>query len=117
MCHPAAANNTRSVPSVGECHQSAAPLMAIVSPVDRRLMPGDGLINGVRSMISWPTRGMVALVFSHSTVCSSRGDDAATVSRSFLTQDGGEWAFRMPSHARLLGKRSHVSDGVPPPTL
>lgn len=55
-----------------------------------------------RSMISWPTRGMVALVFSHSTVCSSRGE-AATVSRSFLTQDGGEWVFLMPSHALLLG--------------
>lgn len=55
-----------------------------------------------RSMISWPTRGMVALVFSHSTVCNSRGE-AATVSRSFFTQDGGEWVFLMPSHALLLG--------------
>ncbi|MED6291726.1 hypothetical protein CHARACLAT_026547 [Characodon lateralis] len=55
-----------------------------------------------KSMISWPTRGIVALVFSHSTVCSSRGE-AATVSRSFLTQDGGEWGLRMPSHALLLG--------------
>lgn len=55
-----------------------------------------------RSMISWPIRGMVALVFSHSTVCSSRGE-ATTVSRSFRTQDGGELVLRMPSHALLLG--------------
>lgn len=63
---------------------------------------GCGHTSVCRSMISWPTRGMVALVFSHSTACNSKGDDA-TVSRSFLTQDGGEWVFRMPSHALLLG--------------
>lgn len=55
-----------------------------------------------RSMISWPTRGMVALAFSHSTVCISRGE-ACRGSSSLRTHDGGEWVFLMPSHARLLG--------------
>lgn len=55
-----------------------------------------------RSMISWPTRGMVALAFSHSTACISSGE-ACRGSSSLRTHDGGEWVFLMPSHTRLLG--------------
>lgn len=55
-----------------------------------------------RSIMSCPTRGMVAPVFSHSTVFSSRGD-CATGSMSFLTHDGGDWTFLIPSQGLLFG--------------
>lgn len=55
-----------------------------------------------RSMMSWPTSGMVAPAFSHSTLRSSRGDGGSG-SSSFFTQAGVPWAFRRLSQGRLLG--------------
>ena len=74
-----------------------------------------------RSMMSCPTKGMVVLVFSQSTECSSRGE-AARGSRSLRTQAGGDCGIpRTPSHGLSRGacclscwsrKRRHVSIGV-----
>ena len=55
-----------------------------------------------RSMMSWPTSGMVAPDFSHSTLRSSSGDGGSG-SSSFFTQAGGPCAFRRLSQGRLLG--------------
>lgn len=56
-----------------------------------------------RSMMSCPTRGMVVLVFSHSTECSSRGE-AAKGSRSLRTHAGGDDGIpRTPSHGLSRG--------------
>lgn len=56
-----------------------------------------------RSMISCPTRGMVVLVFSHSTECRSRGE-AARGSRSLRTHAGGDCGIpRTPSHGLSKG--------------
>lgn len=56
-----------------------------------------------RSMMSCPTRGMVVLVFSHSTECSSRGE-AAKGSRSLRTHAGGDAGIpRTPSHGLSRG--------------
>lgn len=52
--------------------------------------------------MSWPTSGMVAPDFSHSTLRSSRGDGGSG-SSSFFTHAGGPWAFRRLSQGRLLG--------------
>lgn len=51
-----------------------------------------------RSMMSCATMGMVVLLFSHSTECSSRGE-AARGSRSLRTHAGGDCGIpRTPSH-------------------
>lgn len=52
--------------------------------------------------MSWPTRGMVAPDFSHSTLRSSSGDGGSG-SSSFFTHAGVPWAFRRLSQGRLLG--------------
>ena len=52
--------------------------------------------------MSWPTSGMVAPDFSHSTLRSSSGDGGSG-SSSFFTQAGGPCAFRRLSQGRLLG--------------
>lgn len=52
--------------------------------------------------MSWPTSGMVAPDFSHSTLRSSRGEGGSG-SSSFFTHAGGPWAFRRLSQGRLLG--------------
>lgn len=52
--------------------------------------------------MSWPTSGMVAPAFSHSTLRNSRGDGGSG-SSSFFTQAGVPWALRRLSHGRLLG--------------
>lgn len=52
--------------------------------------------------MSWPTSGMVAPDFSHSTLRSSSGDGGSG-SSSFFTHAGGPWAFRRLSQGRLLG--------------
>lgn len=74
-----------------------------------------------RSIMSCPTSGMVVLVFSHSTECSSRGE-AARGSRSLRTHAGGDCGIpRTPSQDLSIGacclscwnkERSHVSPGV-----
>lgn len=56
-----------------------------------------------RSMMSWPTRGMVVPVFSHSTEWRSRGE-AARGSRSLRTHAGGDCGIpRTPSHGLSRG--------------
>lgn len=52
--------------------------------------------------MSWPTSGMVAPDFSHSTLRSSSGDGGSG-SSSFFTQAGGPCTFRRLSQGRLLG--------------
>lgn len=57
-----------------------------------------------RSMMSCPTRGMVAPAFSHSTACISRGEGCRG-SRSLRTQAGGECCCDRgtPSHGLSQG--------------
>lgn len=52
--------------------------------------------------MSWPTSGIVAPDFSHSTLRSSSGDGGSG-SSSFFTHAGVPWAFRRLSQGRLLG--------------
>lgn len=52
--------------------------------------------------MSWPTSGMVAPAFSHSTLRSSSGAGGSG-SSSFRTQAGVPWARRRLSHGRWLG--------------
>lgn len=52
--------------------------------------------------MSWPTSGMVAPDFSHSTLRSSRGDGGSG-SSSFFTHAGVPWVFRRLSQGRLFG--------------
>lgn len=68
-----------------------------------RLPPFPPQTSVCRSMISCPTSGMVVLVFSHSTECSSRGE-AARGSRSLRTHAGGDCGIpRTPSHGLSIG--------------
>lgn len=52
--------------------------------------------------MSWPTSGMVAPAFSHSTLRSSSGEGGSG-SSSFFTQAGVPWGLRRLSQALLLG--------------
>ena len=52
--------------------------------------------------MSWPTSGIVAPDFSHSTLRSSSGEGGSG-SSSFFTHAGVPWAFRRLSQGRLFG--------------